>query len=184
MMLILGPGGELPTVTAVIAVTADMQATGQRLTAIIAYVEQNVPDSETRQMLLDGLNSAASQMNMYGTTVMPVLSQAIALSEGSSFWSGPAETLLKAALGLMKGYMESQVATAEDGLKMMQEQTSDQIGQVRDGIATLEGQLTTQLPTAVYGMQQAKDGLALSAGLVSIDRYQHPVHCQDVGGQG
>ncbi len=171
-MLVLDPGEALPTAAAVMAVTTDMQETGQRLTAIIAYVEANVPDSPTRQTLMEGLNSASSQMNMYGTTVMPILAKAVALSEGSSIWSGPAEILLKGALGLMKGYLESQVATAEAGLQQMQDQTKGQLPTVKDGISTVEGQLSTQLPTAVDGIQQAKDGITLANGLIATNK-QH-----------
>ena len=165
-------GSDLPSAADVIAVTADMQATGQRLTSIIAYVEANVPDSPTRQTLLDGLNSASSQMNMYGTTVMPILAQALSYIEdpGSGFWGDTAETFLRAALGLARGYIEPQIATAEDGLRQMQEQTGAQIGQVNDGIATLKGQLSMQLPTAVDGIAQAQAGIDLANGLISTDR--------------
>ena len=158
----------LPTAAAVNAVVVDMQATGTRLTAMIAYVEQTVPDSETRQTLLDGLYSAADQMNMYGTTVMPILARAIEYAE-TGYWGDAAEAVLKAGLGMAKGFMQQQIATAEDGLRQMQEQTSAQIGQVADGIATLHGQFSTQLPTAVEGLRAAKDGMMQAAGLVSTD---------------
>ena len=162
----------LPTAAAMNAVVADMQATAARLDATIAYVEQTVPDSETRQTLLDGLNSAASQMEQYGTTVLPILAKAISYVEdpGSGFWGNAAETLLRTGLGLARGFMRDQVATAESGLALMQEQTGAQIGTVRDGIAMMEGQMADGLPAAVDGLQQAKDGLVLSAGLVSADK--------------
>ncbi len=162
----------LPTAAAVNAVVLDMQATGTRLTDTIAYVEQTVPDSETRQTLLDGLNSAASQMNQYGTTVMPILAKALEYIEDpeSGFWGNAAESILRTGLALARSYMLEQIATAESGLKQMQDQTKAQIGQVEDGIATLEGQLTTQMPTAVEGVQAAKDGMAQAAGLVSGDK--------------
>jgi putative drug exporter of the RND superfamily len=158
----------LPTAAAVNAVVVDMQATGTRLTAMIAYVEQTVPDSETRQTLLDGLYSAADQMNMYGTTVMPILARAIEYAE-TGYWGDAAEAVLKAGLGMAKGFMQQQIATAEDGLRQMQEQTGAQIGQVADGIATLQGQFSTQLPTAIEGLRAARDGMMQAAGLVSTD---------------
>ena len=162
----------LPSAAAVNAVVVDMQATAERLSATITYVEQTVPESETRQTLLDGLNSAASQMDQYGNTVMPYLALALQYIEDpeSGFWGDAAESILKTGLGLAQGYMGQQIATAEAGLLQMQEQTGAQIGQVSDGIATLHGQISTQLPTAIEGLAAAKDGMVQAAGLVSTDQ--------------
>ncbi len=165
-------GESLPTAAATSAVVTDMTATGERLTATVAYVEQTVPDSETRQAILAGLSSAATQMRQYGATVLPILARALGYVEdpGSGFWGNAAEAVLRAGLGLAGDYMQDQIETAEAGLRLMQEQTSAQIGTVADGIAMMESQMADGLPAAADGLQQARDGIALSAGLVSTDR--------------
>ena len=166
-------GGGLPSVADVEAAMADMQTTGARLAAITAYVEQNVPDSPTRQTMLDGLNQASSQMNTYGTTLMPVLAQVLSFVEdpGSGVLGDAAAAILRTGLTLARGYMEQMKAKSEDGQKQLQEQTSAQIGQAREGIETLKSGLSQQLPTAEDGLAQMEAGLVLSAGLVSTDRH-------------
>ncbi len=161
---------QLPTVAEVDALVVDMQDTAARLTSVIAYIEQNVPQSDLRDSTLAQLRSGASQYQMFGATLMPILSKALALAEGDSIFSGPAEAVLKFGLSLASGYMNGMKATAQNGLAQIQEQTNAQIGQVVEGRVYLHGMLTTNLPTLEAAPQMLKDGMAMIEGTISPDK--------------
>ncbi len=159
------PGEQLPSVAAVDALVVEMQDTAARLTSIIAYVEQNVPQSDLRDSTLAQLRDGASQFQMFGTTLMPILSKALALAESGGLWGEAAEAVLRFGLGLAEGYIGGFRVTAEDGLRQMQEQTSAQIGQVIEGRQMVPTMIEQNLPTLRAAPQMFKDGMVMIDGL-------------------
>ncbi len=156
---------ELPSVATVDGLIMEMQETAARLTTIIAYIEQNVPQSDLRDTTLAQLRGGASQFQTYGTAVMPILSKALALAEGGGFWGSAAETVLRIGLNLAAPYISSMKATAQDGLDQIVEQTNAQIGQVIEGRALVPTMLEQNLPTLRAAPQMLIDGMAMIEGL-------------------
>ncbi len=163
-------GTELPSVAAVEGLIAEMAETGGRLTTIIAYVEQNVPQSELRDSTLVQLKDGASQFQTYGTTLMPILSRALSLVEGGGFWGNAAERVLKLGLDLAGSYIGSMKVTAQDGLDMIVEQTNAQIGQVIEGREMVPAMLSQNLPSLEAGPQQLKDGMVMITSMVGPNK--------------
>ncbi len=155
----------LPTTEQVNAGVDEMYVTVDRLRDAVSRLEATGPGTSARPELIDGLNQAADELDAYipqaellrGLANIPII--------------GPG--LLWIALVAAQSTIAEQIATAQDGLAQIQQQSAANIGQVEDGLAQIRTQCADNFGTVEAGLKQlttqCRDNLAVTAdGLTQL----------------